>query len=752
MLNTTLLSLLVIVIGYSTYALILIRSTADTPMNQNNPNNIFTLRYYLAREQYGETPLLYGSTYVSELKRKRVGDYLMSDMKKGDPTWTRVIKTNPNDKDKYFISTYSQKPVYIDETCTLFPRMYSGEASHVEGYKQWGDVKGTPVKINQFGENKTVMKPTFGENLRFFFDYQLNFMYWRYFLWNFSGRQNDIQGYGGILNGNWITGIKFLDAARLGPQDNMPVDIANNKAHNVFYMLPLILGLIGIAFQLLRKDEKGTQNFLIVFFLFFMTGIAIVMYLNQTPYQPRERDYAYAGSFYAFCIWIGLGVAGIAEALKKLKLSPVVINCIASLVCLIVPLQMASQTWDDHDRSGRTAARDFGRNYLESCDPNAVIITYGDNDTFPLWYVQEVEGVRTDVRVCNSSYAQTDWYINQMKRQAYNSAPLPISMTHDKYIQGGARDGIYIVPKVNQPIELGAALNFVLSDDPKTKIDYVGELNSYFPANKLVLKVDSAAVVATNTISSPYYPFIQKELELSLEGKNVIQKFDLALLDLVYTNQWKRPVYFATTVPPNIYAMYGNYMQKTGLAWQIVPMNTKGTYLDVNTDKMYENVMNKFRFGGIDKPGLYLDPTVMNMCKAQRQTVFGDLARNLIQEGKIDSAKQVLDKCVAVFPEFNVPYDYSIGPIAEMYYKVGEKEKAQAIYKRIIANNLTDVEWMLSLRPSLKAGITDELDREMNLLRYQLGICYQYDKDFAEPYIGHFNVLMEQYQPSSANK
>ncbi|MDR0844195.1 MAG: DUF2723 domain-containing protein, partial [Tannerella sp.] len=438
-LNITLLSLMVIVVGYSSYALILIRSNADTPMNQNKPDNIFTLRTYLTREQYGDTPLIYGQTYVSELKRKPEGQLCAPEKKgEGSPIWSRINKKDATEKDKYYISTRIPDYKFIDETCMLFPRMYSSNPDHITSYKGWADIKGKTVKYTQCGQTTSVVMPTFGENLLFFLRYQLNYMYWRYFMWNFSGRQNDIQGdsNGGIMNGNAITGFKFIDnyILGLGPQVDMPYDVEKNKGHNAYYLLPLLLGILGILYQLFA-GKKGIQTFWITFFLFFMTGIAIVLYLNQTPYQPRERDYAYAGSFYAFCIWIGLGVGGFARLMEKFGKIPAATAAIAaSVACLCIPFQMASQNWDDHDRSGRYVARDFGANYLESCEPNAVIFTNGDNDTFPLWYAQEVEGIRTDVRVCNTSYLQTDWYIDQMKRQAYSSDPLPITWTRDEYI------------------------------------------------------------------------------------------------------------------------------------------------------------------------------------------------------------------------------------------------------------------------------------------------------------------------------
>lgn len=749
--NTILISLMVIVIGYSTFALILIRATAETPMNQNNPSDIFSLHTYLARVQYGDTPLLYGRTYVSDIKRERQGNYLVPVVKAGVPTWTRVIKESPEEKDKYFISLRNERTIYLEETCMLFPRMYSSnDENHITGYKEWGRVKGTPVEINQGSgsEPRTVMKPTFGENLRYFFNYQLNFMYWRYFMWNFSGRQNDIQGHGDIMHGNWITGIKFLDALRVGPQDDMPHDIIDNKGHNTFYMLPLLLGIIGILVQALKKGDKGVQGFWITFSLFFMTGIAIVLYLNQPPYQPRERDYAYVGSFYAFCIWIGIGVAGIARLLEHAKIPPVFASVEATVICLVaVPIQMASQTWDDHDRSERYVARDFGRNYLESCEPNAIIFTHGDNDTFPLWYVQEVEGVRTDVRVCNTSYLQTDWYINQMKRQAYNSDPLPISWTYKDYLQG-QHEHIYILPSSEQPrpINLGTALDFIKSNDPKHKRSYGNSMLDYISTSRFTLRVDSATVVNNKTVNPEYEPYIENELTMNFDGRNFITKVDVISMDMIRTNQWERPIYYASTVPGTLYNYVGNNLQKTGLALQLVPMNTTKHNITINTTKMYDNVMNKFKWGGIDKSEVYLEENTMRMCKSYRQVLFADLAETLMRESKADSAVKVLDRCLEVLPEENVPYDFSVYPIARLYFALGKTEKAKEITAKMVERSMTEVDWMLRLKPAQREAFLRNINYNLAVMRDILTVSMQYDKEFAQSYIERFNQYSTQFE------
>lgn len=740
LLNTVLVCLMVIVVGYSSYALTMIRATADTPMNQNAPSDIFTLRSYLAREQYGKTPLLYGQTFASEVKRENQGGNCSPVTKEGEAVWSRVIKKDKNEKDKYYISRHDVDYEYVDELSMLFPRMFSNVDAHVGAYKEWSQFKGEPVKFNRCGENVTVMKPTFAENLRYFFAYQLNFMYWRYFMWNFSGRQNDIQGNGEVLNGNWITGIKAIDEVLVGPQDNMPSDIADNKGHNVYYMLPLLLGILGLLYQA-YSGQRGIQSFWITFFLFFMTGIAIVLYLNQTPYQPRERDYAYAGSFYAFCIWIGFGVAALARLIQRYgKMSPVVAGSVATVLCLFVPIQMASQTWDDHDRSGRYVCRDFGANYLESCEPNAVIFTNGDNDTFPLWYAQEVEGIRTDVRVCNTSYLQTDWYIDQMKKQAYESAPLPISWDRADYVQG-TRDAAYIFPMTDKPIDLSTALNFVRSNDPKfKKLPGISQELDYIPAETLVYKVDSATAVAKGLATDS--TGLLKEMTINLKGKNALGKQELMILDMLQTNDWERPIYYAITVNPDQFVGLDGYFEQTGLAYQIVPKNAnKGT----NTEKMYDNVMNKFKWGGVDKPGVYIDENVMRMCKSYRMALFNKLAEDLLKEGKNEKALNVLDKCMEVLPPENVPLDYTALSTGELYYALDQDAKAEEVFTGIAENAMRNIDWFFRLKPSQLASVTRELEHNLAVMQQVLAVSKHYNPEFAKKYQEEFDNYRMAY-------
>ena len=745
LLNTILVSLLVIVVGYSSYALILVRSSAETPMDQNSPKDIFTLRTYLAREQYGKVPLIYGQTYVSEVKRENQGGTCAAVTKEGAPTWSRVIKKDKSEKDKYYISRYETEYEYIDELDMLFPRMHSNDGRHVSAYQEWAQVKGEPVRFNRCGEDVTVMKPTFAENIRYFVSYQLNFMYWRYFMWNFSGRQNDLQGNGEVDKGNWITGISAIDSVMVGPQDEMPYDIANNKGHNVYYLLPLLLGIIGLLYQAYAGD-KGIQSFWVTFFLFFMTGIAIVLYLNQTPYQPRERDYAYAGSFYAFCIWIGFGVAGLAKVLEKYgKMPAIAAASVATVASLLVPIQMAAQNWDDHDRSDRYVARDFGINYLESCEPNAVIFTNGDNDTFPLWYAQEVEGVRTDIRVCNTSYLQTDWYIDQMKRQAYESEPLPISWNRSDYVQG-TRDVAYIFPMTDQAIDLNTALNFVRSNDPKyKKIPGINQALDYIPSQKLIYKVDSAAALKSGVIKSEDAGLMLKEMTIDLKDKEVLGKQELIVLDMLQTNNWKRPIYYAVTVSPDQFVKLDGYFQQTGLAYQIVPMHTQGTDKAVNSERMFDNVMNKFKWGGVSNPNVYLDENTMRMCKSFRMALFSKLASTLINEGKNDKALQVLDKAMEVLPAKTVPLDYSALSLGEFYFTLNQPKKAEAIFNGIADNSIRSLRWYFRLSPNQMASIMGDVEHNLAVLQEVLRIAKQYNPEFGKAFQEEFDNYRMAY-------
>jgi hypothetical protein len=684
--NTTLLCLLVILIGYASYSVIIIRSSANPPMDQNSPRDVFSLASYLNREQYGERPLFYGHSYASEMKRDAQGRAVT---KQGKALWVRKPHTGENEKDSYFVAHHKISYEYEDEM--LFPRMYSQLDEHLSDYKYWGNVTDKMIK-----GKKGTPTPTFFQNIRFFFSYQLNFMYWRYFMWNFAGRQNDIQGYGDMTRGNWITGFNFIDnhILGLGDQSNLPSEMANNRGRNVFYMLPLLLGIIGLLYQAF-SGKKGVESFWITFLLFFMTGIAIVLYLNQAPHQPRERDYAYAGSFYAFCIWIGLGVIAVAKLFEK-AFPKTLAAVAASLLALLVPLQMVSQTWDDHDRSNRTTTPDFGYNYLESCEKDAIIFTNGDNDTFPLWYAQEVEGKRTDVRVCNLSYLNTDWYISQMKRYSYDSEPLPVSWTKEQYVEG-KHDAVYLVDMVEgQTIDLEWIITkFLLSDDPQIKnFRHQYEDLEVIPAKKFFINIDPADVQNAGLMPVDTAYKLDPQIVINVSNKRALSKSDLIALDMLLTNKWKRPIYYSTTVGPEMYLGLYGYFSLEGMAYRVMPYRVDG---DVNTDRMYDNIMNKFRFGNVKDPKVYIDANIMNGCQTLRLR-FYQLAEALVEKGEIDKARAVLDRSMEEIPvNGNIHFDRPLLYISALYYETGEREKAKAILEASAANSVEYLRWYSSL-------------------------------------------------------
>lgn len=739
-LNTSLLCTMMIVIGYSSYALIVIRSTANTPMDQNSPEDIFTLGEYLGREQYGTRPLFYGQTYASKPALKEVDGGCVYDVTEGAPVYQRKEKATPDEKDSYEVVRHKTDYKYAQNM--LFPRMYSD--AHAQAYEDWlGGIKGVQVPYDQCGQMVMVKVPTQWDNIKFFFIYQLNYMYWRYFMWNFAGRQNDIQGQGEIEHGNWITGIPFVDKFLVGDQSLLPSDLKNNKGHNVFYCLPLILGLIGLFWQAYKtkrittpngeeiEEPVGIQQFWIVFFLFFMTGLAIVLYLNQTPMQPRERDYAYAGSFYAFAIWIGMGVAGIAQWLQG-KLGEKPASVIATVVCLFVPIQMVSQTWDDHDRSNRYVARDFGQNYLSTVqeEGNPIIFTNGDNDTFPLWYNQETEGFRTDVRVCNLSYLQTDWYIDQMKRQAYDSPAVPIEWSRLEYVQGH-NEGVAVRPEVmesinnfykqnpeeaakefgDNPYELKNILKYWVRS-PKEGLQLI-------PTDSIVIKLDKEAVKRSGMmIPDSLHGEIPDYMSISLKGKRMLYKSELMMLEMLANTNWERPLYMAITVGSDNHLNLGNNFMQEGLAYRITPFNTTRLNARIDSEKMYDNLMNKFKFGGINNPDIYIDETVMRMCQTHRR-MFIQLATQLIKEGKKDKALKALDYCSEVIPSTTVPHDYIMSSSKEMaddYLALGEKEKGEAILNDLANKSVEYITWYLSLDDQRLQGSYEDCLRNFYIL------------------------------------
>jgi hypothetical protein len=779
--NTILLGFFVVVVGYSSYAIIVIRSAANTPLDESNPDCVFTLLDYLKRDQYGDNPLVYGAYF----------NHRPISIKESKPSYYKG-------EEKYYKVDKNREYEYDKSSKGVFPRMWSTQERHANEYLFWGrmneaelydvrrDADGNPM-MNQVGgysydRERAIGKPAFVENMRFFFRYQVGYMYLRYFMWNFAGRQNDIQGQGELTKGNWISGIKFIDQARLGSQENMPASIVDNKGYNRYYLLPLLLGLAGAFFQY----NRNRKDFWVVGLLFLMTGFAILVYLNQYPIQPRERDYAYSGSFYAFAIWIGIGVAGLIEWVSKRRRSVVIAWVVAVATLILVPGIMARENWDDHDRSDRYTAPAFARNFLNSCLPGAVMFTNGDNDTFPLWYIQEVEGVRTDVRIVNLSYLTADWYIEQMKQTFYDSYALPISMAKDQFVQG-KRDYAYLVEsagalirekyEVNRPAyeqetmqlysdllnvmrsssleqdhpndyraltalennmdplrlygymrtfnsedvanrirldkpamsqlmsrmeamikridadyaPLKEAFAFMLGDDPR-----FSQGQFFIPANKFVIPADSAKL-ATWVVPERFRDHRVDQVRFSISDQ-VLYKNMLTVMDLLGNNDWERPIYYSTTVSSDNYLNLDPYFLREGLALRVAPVRyTNSNYLgEVDTDDMYRKLMEEFDWGGLDTPGIYMDENNLRMTIHYRYA-FSILAGALTDEGRLEEAREVLDRCMQRMPEENVPYNAGITPIIQGYFGVGDTATANRMVEKYELQLESELDYYIAL-------------------------------------------------------
>ena len=769
--NTALLCMLMLMIGYSSYALIVIRSSANPPMDQNSPEDIFTLGSYLSRDQYGDRPLLYGQAYTSQVALEVDGNMCKPVMQEGAPVYQRKEKASADEKDSYFVVSHKNKYIYAQNM--LFPRMYS--SAHAQAYEDWmGGVDGTEVPYDRCGENIMVKMPSQIDNIRFFLSYQCNFMYWRYFMWNFAGRQNDIQGNGEPEHGNWISGFSFIDDQLYGDQSKLPDNLKENKGHNVFYCMPLILGLIGLFWQAWytrkRKVVKngveteevlpvGIQQFWVVFFLFFMTGLAIVIYLNQTPMQPRERDYAYAGSFYAYAIWCGLGVVAILDILKqKMKLSGTAISAIVAVITLLVPIQMASQTWDDHDRSGRYTCRDFGQNYLMSLQEKShpIIFTNGDNDTFPLWYNQEVEGVGTDARVCNLSYLQTDWYIDQMMRPAYDSPSVPITWPRLDFCSG-TNEYVSVQPEAKQQI-----LEFYKQDPENAKKQFGNEpfelknILKYWvrsknpdmhviPTDTLYITIDKEAVKKSGMMMAS--DSIPDKMVISLAGKSALYKNDLMMLEMLAQSNWTRPLYVALTVGQENYMNLGDNFVQEGLVNRITPFTTnKPGAKNFDTEKTYHNIMTRFKFGNLKQKGLYIDETTMRMCYTHRR-LLAQTALQLIAEGKKQKAINILKKADVEIPAYNVTLDYMSGALdmARGWLMTGQKAKGKEYVEAVWKNASQYLNYYLSLSNDHFLQSQNDCIRQIMIMQSTCDVAGMVSPQLEQKYQKQLNNLYTLY-------
>ncbi len=662
--------LLLILAGYSSYGVIIIRANAQPPMCENAPDNIFSLGSYLSREQYGQTPLLYGPAYCSELVPK---------LEEGKAIYR---PSSDSAKQQYEVVRHDMNYVYTDNM--YFPRMHS--ARHAKAYEDW-----------MGGVRKKGNRSTTAENLRFFASYQVNFMYWRYFLWNFVGRQNNIQGNGEVEHGNWITGFRWIDDWLLGcDTTKLPSDLSNNKGRNVFYALPLLLGLAGLLWQW-RRGREGRQQLLVILLLFLMTGLAIVVYLNQTPLQPRERDYAYAGSFYAFAIWIGLGVGMVREMLRvKSDKYATVMAILSAIACLLVPIQMASQTWDDHDRSDRYACRDFGANYLESMqrEGHPIILTNGDNDTFPLWYNQEVEGVRTDTRDCNLEYLQTDWYIDQMKRPANDSPALPISLRHEDYKEG--------------------------------KLEY------------MPISTDSFTIAGE-----------KDTMVISLKGKQGLYKNELMVLEMLSHADWARPIYTSISMGGDILPFLRDHLVLEGLAYRISP-TAKSQHVDV--ERLYDNVMHRFRYGGLSTKGIYVDEDVKRLAHTH-QLVMSVLIDSLLQQGDLHRALSVCKKWQQEMPQENVPYTEEALSMARCYYLAGQPMQGDGIVSNLLRRSEEWLSWIETIKPTRRNGSLFSRYTWLKTMQQALAVAGQFERnEICHQYTPQYELHIRQYQNETPSR
>jgi hypothetical protein len=710
-LNTVLTSIVVILIGYSANAIIVIRSSAGTPLNENNPSDPFNLLYFLNREQYGQRPLFYGAYYNAPVL----------EYKDGKPRYTL-------ENGKYVRTSYNLERIYDPRFETIFPRVWSDQEDHIAVYEEWGKIKGTPLQVTdpQSGEKTIVRKPRFSENLRFMFTYQYGYMYFRYFMWNFSGRQNDTQGTGGAINGNWITGFKFLDEPRVGTSD-LPADLKNDPSRNVYFLLPFLLGIAGLFYQL-NRDNK---NWGIVMLLFALTGIAIVFYLNQYPNQPRERDYAYAGSFYFFTIWIGLGVLALFEALSKLAGEKLAAPLAGAICLFAVPVVMGTENWDDHDRSGRYLARDVAFNYLNSCAKDAILFTNGDNDTFPLWYAQEVEGKRTDVRVCNLMLLNTDWYIDQMKQKTYDSDPLPISLPVKKYYDG-INNQVFVFEKFKEPIDIKTVVEWVKSENKGTKVQAsTTEWYDIIPTRTIRIPVDSAKVIASGTVKKEDAAKIVPYIDIKLKGGRIL-KSQLIILDILAHNDWTRPIYYVTGYHDDAFGLE-EYFQLEGLAFRLVPIKSQNKnwleYGRVDADILYDNMMNKFVWGGAKDKGVNIDYNHRRTLMVIKSRLnYARLAKALSEKGNKDQAIKVLDHCMENLPLDKIPYDPYMADIIEGYFMAGGSAKALEMTDAFCSYYYERLDYYLKQAPYV-----------VNSAEYEIRSAIQYTSQVAEACVANGN-------------
>ncbi|MFL1894119.1 DUF2723 domain-containing protein [Aquimarina sp. 2-A2] len=768
--DTLLLCILFILIGFSSWIMLPIRANAGTVINENNPNNARELLAYYNLEQYPETHLFYGPQFTE----------IYGQLDENQPYVDDKPKYEKDEKSgKYVIvNDWKNAKQNIDDAHKAFlPRMWSTE--HIKNYMEFtGPIKFTikPEYQNEqellsavtqfrreyargkldnddydkflrsFGSYINVQKPSFADNVRYLFEYQIGYMYWRYFMWNFVGRQDDVQGEYTNLHGNWLSGIKFIDEARLGSQDNLPSDALKNKARNTYYFLPLLLGILGFVFQL-KRDKK---NFWVLFIFFLFTGLALKIYLNERPFEPRERDYALVGSFYVFAIWIGFGVYALFDLLKG-YLKPKILAPIVTVVSLLaVPVVLAAQNWDDHDRSNRYTAQSMAKMYLQSCQEDAILFTIGDNDTFALWYAQEIEGYRTDVRTVNTSLFATDWYIDQMKRAAYDSKPIPSQLTHDFY-KWGNNDAIYYKQVTTDTMLIKNWIRWIETDDPRTKGDLQsGKKVNTFPTKHIRIPVDKEAVLRNGIVAAEDADLIVPYIDIHLKG-DLLFKNRLLMLDIIANNNWERPIYFTGgSFGDDDYLWMKEYLQLDGVTYKLVPIRTKINPRNpyemgrIDSELMYDNVKS-WDWGNSNDPNIYHDPETRRNSITYRSNL-ARLVEQLIKEDKLDKAKEILDLGMEKMPIEYYEFYTLLEPYVTGYYQVGETEKARALWNKIAKKYQEQLNYFGSLTLEKQYEYAEEI--VLNVERYRSVVdllLMNQDKQLIEEKAREFNEYLKLF-------
>ncbi|MCR5860730.1 DUF2723 domain-containing protein [Flavobacterium sp. J372] len=795
--NTGLLCVLFILIGFSTWMMLPIRANANVVINENRPSDAAEVLAYYNREQYGEQKLFYGPMYTDEyagLDKVRPYEDEKPNYQRNYATGKYDIvnnfknaKQNTDDAHKGFMPrlwstdhavnymSFTSPPKFRIDPGYSFERelrqygLPLEQMSDEEISNAMAQVRGEienivadfrnayasrQVSLDQYhkflksyGQYLIVEKPSLGENLQYMFEYQFGYMYWRYLMWNFVGRQDDVQGRYDKLHGNWISGIGFIDEMHVGNQSKLSSDQLNNKGRNVYYFLPFILGLVGIAFHV-KRDLK---SFYVLLALFLFTGLALKIYLNERPFEPRERDYALVGSFYVFAIWIGLGVYAIYDGIKKYLQPKIAGPVVLAVTMLAAPVLMAAQNWDDHDRSNKYTALAMAKAYLSSCDKNAILFTIGDNDTFPLWYAQEIEGYRTDVRIVNTSLFMTDWYADQMKAKAYESEGMPITFTHKQY-QQGTRDYMLHTGEMEDRWDLKTFLQFLASEDPRAKKELNnGHMVNYYPTNKVRWNIDKNAVIASKQVNPKMYDSIVPYIDIDIKG-DALYKNRMLMLDILYNNNWKRPVYFTGgSFGDDDYLWMKDYLQLDGMVYKLVPVHTPipkgGSPLDmgmIDADKMYDIVMS-WDWGNSESPDIYHDPETRKNSINYR-TNLARLMETLINEGKKDKAKKIIELAMTKMPIDYYGYYTLVEPFAAGYYELGEPEKARDILKKLVTKYHESLDFYKSLDIQDQITYREEIETDIERYRSLLIIMEERDPAYYEASKAVFNTYNQKFK------